>query len=183
MNEQQILNLYHNRQESAVAETQRAYGDLCQSVAYRILENRQDAEEVVNDAYVRLWNAIPPARPNSLKAYLLRTCRNLALTRLDARKAQKRGDGALSAVLDELSECIPDRSAEYDAVLLKDVLTRFLRSLPSRTRNVFLRRYWFASPVSEIAEEFSMSEEAVRVLTFRTRNKLKEFLEKEGFFA
>ncbi len=183
MEDKQIVDLYWARSETAISETAKKYGRYCHYIAYQILYNDEDAEEIVNDTYLKTWNTVPPRRPDPLKPYVGTISRQLALNRYEAQNAQKRG-GQVPLVLDELSECIPDHGSGSDigeSVALSDALDRFLGALPERTRNIFVRRYFYMSPVGEIAEDFSMKESNVTMLLFRTRKKLEKFLEKEGF--
>lgn len=184
MEDHEIVDLYFARNESAIAETEIKYGRYCYSIANRILENAGDAEEIVNDTYLKAWNTIPPNRPDSLRAYVGMICSRLSLNRYDMRKAEKRGGAQTALVLEELAECVSDPASEADpgdAMALRDALNRFLASLSAKTRKIFVRRYWYMSPVSEIARDFSMKESTVTVLMLRTRKKLKQFLQKEGF--
>mgnify|MGYP003297705884 FL=1 len=183
MEDEQIVDLYWARSEAAIAETEKKYGRYCRYIAFRILQNDEDAKEIVNDTYLKTWNTIPPNRPDKLKPYVGTVCRQLSLNRYEAQTAQKRG-GEVGVLLAELSECIPDRSGGADigeSVALRDALNRFVRSLPDKTGRIFVRRYWYASSLAEIAEEYGMKESAVAMLMFRTRQKLREFLQKEGF--
>ena len=183
MEDQQILDLYFARSESAITETDRKYGRYCHSIAYNILEDHEDAEEIVNDTYLKAWNTIPPNRPDPLKPYVGMISRHLSLDRYEEYHTQKRG-GQVPLVLEELAECIPDNDSREDigeSVALKDALAKFIRSLPDKTQMIFLRRYWYASSVAEIAEEYGMRENSVNVLLHRTRKKLKDHLQKEGF--
>lgn len=180
MEDRQIIDLFFARSEDAIAETDRKYGVYCRAVASRILCDGNDAEEVVSDTYLRAWNAIPPERPGSLKAYLAAICSRLALDRYDRLTAAKRGGGQLAAALDELAECVSGGGDPADDVILRDALNRFLRSLPEKARTAFLRRYWYACSVGEIAASLRMSESSVKMLLLRTRKKLKRFLQKEG---
>ena len=183
MEDQQILYLYFARSESAITETDRKYGRYCHSIAYNILEDHEDAKEIVNDTYLKAWNTIPPNRPDPLKPYVGMISRHLSLDRYEEYHTQKRG-GQVPLVLEELAECIPDNDSREDigeSVALKDALARFIRSLPDKTQRIFLRRYWYASSVAEIAEEYGMRENSVNVLLHRTRKKLKNHLQKEGF--
>ncbi len=183
MEEQEIIELYFDRAEQALVETRLKFGRYCHYIACQILHNDADAEEVVSDACLKVWNTIPPNRPGSLKAYVGRITRQLALDAYDAKNAKKRG-GQMPLVLEELGECIPDGSADLaERLALRDALNRFVRGLPERTQKVFLRRYWYASSVAEIARDYGMTQSGVTVLMLRTRRKLKEFLEKEGFFV
>lgn len=183
MEDKQIVDLYFERSESAITETEKKYGRYCHYIAYRILGNDEDAKEIVNDTFLKTWNTVPPNRPDPLKPYVGMISRQLSLDRYEEYHTQKRG-GQIVIVLDELNECIPDRNTEDigDSIALRDALNRFVGSLPKKTQRVFVRRYWYASPISEIAEDYSLKESSITVLLLRTRNKLKTFLEKEGFY-
>ena len=182
MDDVQIIELYWERSEDAIKETDKKYGKYCYYIANRILEDGEDAKEIQNDTYLRVWNTIPPKRPSFFKSYIGTIARNLSLNRYEQIHSQKRG-GRLALVLDELSECVADSASEDGSAnaRLTEALNRFLESLPSKTRAIFMRRYFYASDVCEIANEYAMSENGVSVLLFRTRKKLKDFLEKEGF--
>ena len=182
MDDVQIIELYWERSENAIKETDKKYGKYCYYIANRILEDEEDAKEIQNDTYLRVWNTIPPKRPSFFKSYIGTISRNLSLNRYEQIHSQKRG-GRLALVLDELSECVADGACEDNSVSerLTEALNRFLASLPSKTRAIFLRRYWYSSEICEIASEYAMSENSVSVLLFRTRKTLKDFLEKEVF--
>ncbi len=180
----EIVALYHARDEQAIAESARKYGIYCHSIAYAILHNDQDAEECVNDTYIRAWESMPPQRPSRLATYLGKLTRNLSISRYRRDHAQKRFEG-YEAVLDELGECIPDAETTgelSDEVAMRDAINSFLASLPARTRVVFMRRYWYFCSVYAIARSLGMSESDVKVTLMRTRNKLREHLEKEGIY-
>lgn len=186
MDDKQIVELYWARSETAIAETQKKYGRYCRYIAYQILHNDQDAEEVENDTYLRAWNSIPPQSPDPLKPYLGTISRRLALDVYDASHTRKRGDGQVPLVLEELAECVSESDSGADigeSVALSDALSRFIRALPERTRHLFVRRYFYMSSVAELARDFGMKESAVTMLLLRTRNKLEQFLKKEGFFV
>ena len=174
MEDSKILDLFWERSESAIEETDKKYGRYCKYIADRILENDEDSLEVKNDTYLAAWNTIPPKRPEPLKHYLGALCRHIAINRRKAQERQKR-DGNVSLILDELAECM------VDSLVLRDALNRFVRSLPSRTQKAFLLRYWYACTIAEVASELSIKESNAAVLLLRTREKLKEFLVKEGF--
>ena len=183
MDDSKIIELYMDRSEQAISETSKKYGRYCHYIAYNILHNDEDSEECVNDPYLRTWNAIPPKRPNRLQTFLGRITRNLSLNKWEKLSAEKRGAGQISLVLDELTECIPadeDTERTVENMIIRDVLDRFLDELSAETRKIFVRRYWYMSPVKEIADEYGLSESKVTVTLFRTREKLKIALEKEG---
>ena len=182
MDDKRIVDLYWLRDESAIEETDKKYGRYCHYIAYHILADDEDAKEVVNDTYLKTWNTVPPNRPDPLKPYVGTISRQLSLNRFEAQHTQKRG-GQVALALDELSECIPDTNDTDigESVALSDALSRFLWTLPERTRIMFVRRYFYVSPIAEIAADFSMKESAVTMLMLRTRQKLAHFLKKEGF--
>ena len=182
MDDKRIVHLYWLRDESAIEETDKKYGRYCHYIAYHILADDEDAKEVVNDTYLKTWNTVPPNRPDPLKPYVGTISRQLSLNRFEAQHTQKRG-GQVALALDELSECIPDTNDTDigESVALSDALSRFLWTLPERTRIMFVRRYFYVSPIAEIAADFSMKESAVTMLMLRTRQKLAHFLKKEGF--
>ena len=183
MEDKQIVELYWARSESAISETANKYGRYCHYIAYQILTNDEDAEEVVNDTYLKAWNTIPPQRPDPLKPYVGTISRQLALNVYKEQHTQKRG-GQVPLVLDELSDCIPNPENHEnigESIALSEALSRFLRALPQKTRNIFIRRYFYMSPVAEIARDFSMKESNVTMHLLRTRRKLAQFLKKEGF--
>lgn len=184
MEDKQIIDLFFERSEIAIAETDKKYGNYCRYIAYRILSNEQDASEIKNDAYLAAWNSIPPTRPQSLKHYLGTICRNLSIDRYTERKSRMRGM-ELTGVLDELAECIPDRSngVNVEELALQDAIRRFVAELPENTQRVFVMRYWYACPISEIAKETSSKESKIKMLLMRTREKFKVFLESEGFIV
>lgn len=183
MEDKQIVELYWARSETAISETEKKYGRYCHYIAYQILCNDEDAKEIVNDTYLKTWNTVPPQRPDPLKPYVGTISRQLSLNRYEAQNTQKRGR-QVPLVLDELSECIPDNAGGADigeSVALSDALTHFIWALPQRTRNIFVRRYFYMSTVAEIAKDFSMKESNVTMHLLRTRKKLEQFLKKEGF--
>ncbi len=184
MTDNEIVALFWERNEQAIEETERLYGRYMHYIANEILHNDESAKEIVNDTYLKAWNSIPPERPSPLKAFLGRITRQLSLNRLEENRAQKRGGGQSVLALDELEECIPDRSAENEIggrIDLCDSINRFLRRLPLEQRRIFIRRYWYMSTISDIAVSYRMSESKVLSMLFRLRKKLKEHLTKEGF--
>lgn len=183
MDAQQIVELYWARAEHAITETTQKYGRYCHSIAFNILHNDEDSEECVNDTYLNAWNSIPPHRPAVLKAFLGKLTRNLALNRYKQCTAEKRGNGQIPLILDELHECLPaaeNTERILDDMVLTDVLNRFLASLPVEQRRIFMRRYWYMRSVKEIAADYGLSESKVKMSLLRARNELKRRLEKEG---
>ncbi len=183
MDDRQIIELFNERSEAAISETADKYGKYCHYIAYNILYNEQDSEECVNDTWLRAWNTIPPQQPNKLSAYLGKITRNLALDRYKFYNREKRGKGQIPLVLEELSKCTSAGNSteqEVEVRQLAEALNTFLRSLPSEKRRILVRRYWYLSPVKEIAGDFNMSESSVKTILHRSRIKLKHFLEKEG---
>ena len=181
MDDQKIIDLYFDRNEQAITETDVKYGKLCHSIAYNILSNREDSEECVNDTYIGVWNAIPPTRPDNLMAFVCRIARNLSLKRLEYLKREKRSADVILS-LDELSAVLPDERYAPD-VSDEDVgrlISQFLRTQKEDVRNVFIRKYYFFDSVKEIAERYSFTESKVKNMLFFTRNKLKDYLIKEG---
>lgn len=184
MEDSQIVELYWQKSEEAIRETDRKYRAYCFAIADRILCNHQDSEECVNDTWLNTWNAIPPQKPKALQFFLAKITRNLSFNRFNARAAQKRGSGEIVLVLDELAECLSGQSdveSEYAAKELSQRIRLFVRALPERECNVFVRRYFFTEPVREIAARYQLSENNVMVILSRTRKKLKQYLIKEGF--
>jgi RNA polymerase sigma-70 factor (ECF subfamily) len=182
MEDQEIIGLFWRRSENAIVETDRKYGKLCFQTAFRILGSREDSEECVSDTYLRAWEAIPPQKPDVLPAFLCRITRNLALNRYEKLNSAKRGRGVVPVALEELSECIPDPNTverEVDNRMLGLLLNQFLASLPMEARKVFLLRYWELVSVREIAKRLGISESKVKVSLYRTRGKLRKFLEQE----
>ena len=181
MTDQQIVALYWQRSESAIAETDRHYGRYFHYIAYSILQDEEDAKETVNDTYLKAWNTIPPQRPHHLKAFLGRITRQLSINRLEHNSAQKRAGSQYQFALDELSECIAQNQEDFaDTIALRDSLNQFLHALPTDARRVFIRRYWHLHSISEIAADLSMSESKVKSLLMRTRKKLKQHLTEGG---
>lgn len=183
MNDSEIIELYTVRNENAVTQTDLKYGRYCRYIAFNILKNDEDSEECVNDTYLRAWNSIPPKHPENLKTYLGKITRNLSLNRFEKLSSKKRGSGQIPLILDELSECIPDSQNTETAVedtIVTEIINRFLDGLSPETRKIFVRRYWYMSTVRDIANDYGFTQSKVTVTLFRTREKLKKGLEKEG---
>lgn len=183
MDDLAIVELYHRREERAIAETDKKYGGLCRSIALRLLGVREDAEECVNDTYLRAWEAIPPARPGAFRIWLGQITRNLSLDRWKSLRAEKRGGGA-ELLLGELEDCLPASGGgperELEDQELAELLNVFLRGLSREGRAMFLRRYWYGESVAEVALALGCGEGKVKSFLFRSRKALREYLEKEG---
>ena len=185
MEDSEIIALFFERSEQAVAELDRKHGAAVKSTAAHILSDRLDAEECVNDTYWAVWNRIPPEKPDPLVSYICRIARNLAVNRYHANTAKKRNRN-YDLVLDELEECIPsgvDIETEIEARELTDAINRFLAALSREDRFLFIRRYWYADPVSELAARTNGNANRISVRLFRLREKLRITLAKEGFLA
>ena len=185
MEDCQIIELYLHRNSDAIRETEIKYGAYCMTVADRILHNREDSEECVNDTRFKAWNSIPPTIPQKLKMFLAKITRNIAVNRVEAETAVKRGGGERDLVLEELGECIASSrnvEKEYEAKELEECIRTFVRALPEKEGNVFVRRYFFTESVAEIAGRYGMTDNHVTVMLCRVRKKLKKCLRKGGFF-
>ncbi|MBR0086313.1 MAG: RNA polymerase sigma factor [Lachnospiraceae bacterium] len=183
MEDERIINLFFDRNEQAISEVSTKYGHYLETVSFNILKNREDTEECVNDTWIRAWNAIPPQRPAYLKAFLTKIIRNLSINRLKESQAKKRGGTEYDVALEEIQDFIADESGveeTVDGILLKEMIERFLDTLPKRQRVIFVERYFFLDPVLIVAEKNGMSESAVKTTLFRIRNRLKTYLESEG---
>jgi RNA polymerase sigma-70 factor (ECF subfamily) len=185
--DEQIIALYWERSEDAITETAAAYGKYCHKIAMNILENHEDADECVGDTYVRAWDAIPPARPNKLSAFLGRITRNLALHVWEKRQAEKRGGGRFDAVLSELEEALSDGGSsveqQLEAEAAADVINSFLSAQPNENRRLFVRRYWHTDSLEEIAADLGMSVSKAKSILFRMRKNLKIHLGSEGIIV
>lgn len=183
LEDSQIMDLFYARSEQAITELSQKYGAVCRKVAGNILKNRLDAEECVNDAYLGVWNTIPPQRPDPLLAYVCRIVRNLSIMKYHSNTAAKR-NSFYDVALDELEECLASTAmveAEITAKELSGLLDRFLETLDQENRVMFVRRYWYSDSVSEIAERLHMSSNNVSVRLSRIRGRLKKFLKHEGY--
>lgn len=182
MEDAAIIDLYWQRDEAAIAETNRKYGRFCHSIALNILSVHEDAEECVNDTWHRTWNAIPPQRPNALRAWLGKIVRNLSLDRWRKNRAQKRGCG-LEQLLTELEDCVPVAESPeslIETTELSHYISGWLDTLPSADRALFIRRYWYGEGLDRLAAESGMPPGRLAQKMFRLRNNLKLTLEREG---
>ena len=186
MEDNKIIELYFKRDEDALTQTKECYGKQLNALAFRILQNKEDAEECENDTYMKAWNSMPPQRPNILSAFLGKIARNLALDRYEREHAQKRGGSQIPLILDELEECIPsgfDLETELEARELTEHINRFLADLPAEDRKLFVRRYWYSCSVTELAAITHATPNQISVRLFRIREKLRRALMKEGLFV
>ncbi len=183
MEDDRIIELFLERREDAVAETQRKYSRYCGSIASGILRNSEDAEEALNDTWLAAWNTIPPHIPGRLQTFLGRLTRNICMNKLRGENAQKRGSGEVCVVFDEVSEWLSSGQDVEDAVdesLLTDLLNDFIGSLSDAERGVFVRRYVYFQPVSEIAGAYGFTVSKVKSMLLRLRKRLRTKLEREG---
>lgn len=186
MKDEEIVELYFSRSENAISETALKYGNYCKYISQNILHSKEEAEECVNDAYLAAWRTLPPQRPKNLKTFLGKLTRNISIKKQEKYQAAKRGGGSVDIVLSELEECIASNNSienSIDNAVLIECINSFLSSLPSLNRIIFVRRYWYVSSISEIAEQYNISESKVKSILFRLRKQLKEHLRKDGFFV
>ena len=183
MDDELIVQLYWDRSENAISETDRKYGAYCISIAYGILQSKEDAEESVNDTYMDAWNSMPPHRPSILATFLGKITRRISIDRWRNLNRVKRGGGEVTLALEELEDCVADNQTvekAYERKQLALVFNRFMESLSETERRVFLCRYWYLDSISAIANYYGFSESKVTSMLHRTRKKLRAVLEKEG---
>ncbi|MBQ9151281.1 MAG: sigma-70 family RNA polymerase sigma factor [Clostridia bacterium] len=178
MNDQDIVALYFARDEQAIRETDVKYGKACMQVSMNILDSRPDAEECVNDTYLKTWNSIPPTKPGSLCAFICRIARNLSLNRLRDLHREKR-NRELTLSLDELEACIP--AAIEDANHLADLLNDFLEGLDETNRVIFMGRYWYSYAIDDLATQMGLTQKAVYMRLHKTRERLRAYLGERGY--
>ncbi len=185
MDDLQIVELYWQRNEKAITETDSKYGAYCFVIAHNILHNKEDSDECVNDTWLNAWNAMPPQRPGKLRMFLAKITRNLSFNRYNASRTEKRGGGEIPLVLEELAECLASETDVENDLVTKELgesIRLFVKALPERDASIFLRRYFFTEPVREIAKRYEMTDNSVMVILHRIRKKLKAYLIKEGYF-
>ena len=183
MEDRQIIELYWKRAEDAIRETDVKYGRLCHYIAQNILASPEDSEECVNDTWLGLWNAIPPQRPSRLSAFVGRIVRNLALKRFDYLTAAKRSEEAVCS-LEELEDCVSGRTSVEDELenrRMEEAIDAFLWSLGEEKRTVFIRRYWYFDSIGVICRHTGWSQSKVKSMLYHPRQKLRDYLESEGF--
>lgn len=183
MDDKRIVELFFERDEQAILESEKKYKRLITYIAKNILNSDSDSEEMVNDTYLRAWDSIPPNKPANLGAYLGKIARNLSLDRLSKRKTQKRGGDEVTLAFEELQGVIGEEKGEglIDEIALKDAINGFLAQLKSDKRILFVQRYWYFCSIEEIAKNNGLKENNVKIILLRLREKLKRHLEKEGF--
>ena len=183
MEDVQIIELYWQRSQQAIEESQYKYGAYCRAIARGILDLEEDAEECVNDTWLRAWNAMPPQRPGILSAFFAKLTRNLSLDRWRRQRAAKRGGGQTELALQELEECVPDRRRPDEALEAAEtarLISAFLRRQGELDRKLFVRRYFHLEPLSELAVRFGLTQGQVKSRLHRVRQRLKRELEREG---
>ena len=186
MNDKEIVKLYWARNERAIKETSTKYGRYCFQIAINILMNKEDAEESVNDTWLKTWECIPPHYPEVLAAFVGKITRRISLNKWYYKNRKKRGGGQVCLVLEELEECIAadnevEKSVEHKELL--QLINTFLETLPETERDLFVCRYWFLASIQELSEKFLFSESKTKSMLFRTREKLRNCLEKEGYLS
>ena len=178
MDDNEIIELFWQRSEDALTECVKKFGAYCKTIARNILGNDGDADECVNDTWLRAWNAIPPARPSRLIAFLGKITRNISLNRYEAARSQKRGGGNTEIALEELADIpMPENNNGEE---ITNTIDAFLRTEPIENSDIFLKRYWYLKSVKEIADEYGYNENKITSLLFRMRGRLKQKLESEG---
>ena len=181
MEDAQIIALFFQRSEQALRALQEKYSGLCRSIVSKILPDARDVDECISDTYLRVWRSIPPQHPDRLDSYIARVARNAALDRHDYNRANLR-NSALTLAYEELEYALPSRDEAVDAMAFRTFLNQFLRSQKKDARIMFIRRYWYGDSVQQIAAAFGCGEEKVKSSLFRTRNKLRNAMIKEGIY-
>ncbi len=179
MEDNAIIEMFLDRNQEAIEAVSKKYGNYCSQIAKNILGDPQDTEECVNDSYLKLWNSIPPHQPKNLATFIGKITRNTAFNKYRDEHTQKRGASAITLVLEELSQCIPDPQTVESELARKEVtqtLNHFLATLPYRKRYIMIRRYWYADSISDIAKACQQSESSISMTLTRLRRKLKEYL-------
>ena len=184
MDDIEIVGLYWQRDEAAIACTDRKYRHYLNTIAYNILSDREDSQESVNDTYLAAWNSMPPHKPQVLSTYLGKLTRRISIDMYRKKTSQKRVGSEYAVSLDELTECLSTGDTTQQALdgqMLSDAIAAYLKSLPQETRNVFLGRYYYLDPVAKIAGYCGISQSKVKILLYRTRQGLGQYLKEEGF--
>ncbi|MGI6316885.1 MAG: RNA polymerase sigma factor [Christensenellales bacterium] len=183
MQDEMIVALYWQKDENAIRETERKYGRYLSKIAYNILSDWEDSKETVNDTYLKAWNSIPPHKPSILSTYLGKITRQLSIDAFRTRNRKKRKPSEYVISLSELEDCISSSETTEQSVELKmlaGAINAYLYTLPAEARNMFVGRYYFADSIREVADYYGVSEPKVKSMLYRTRQGLKDYLEKEG---
>lgn len=184
MNDSKIVDLYWQRDESAIDETASKYGKYCYGIAYNVLHDDEDSKESVNDTYFDAWNCIPPNRPSILSSFLGKITRRISIDKWRKKNADKRGSGQLVEILDELENCIPDNQNVEKSIEqseMNDFINSFVKELPDTEQKIFVCRYWYMDSVKSISRQFGFSQSKVKSMLFRTREKLRlKLMEEEN---
>ncbi len=187
MPDKEIIDLFFQRNTNALKALEENYRNYCYTIACSILNNHEDSEECINDAWYKVWNLIPPNSPDNLKLYIAKITRNLAIDKLRFNKAYKRPEGTVCDVLSELENCVSSYTNNVEDDLLykelKDTINKFVLKLPKKQGDIFIRRYFFCETISEIASKYCINENSVTSALTRARTKLKKHLVKEGFIC
>ena len=184
MDDKSIVDLYFSRNQDAITQTDKKYGRYCYSIAYNILTNKEDAEEIVSDTYMTAWRVIPPRRPSVLSTFLGKITRHISIDRWRERSAHKRGGGEVPLALEELNDCVAGMQnveMEYERTEIVKAYVKFLDTLPITERRVFLCRYWYVESIETIADKFGFSQSKDKTMLHRTRAKLRKQLAEEGY--
>ena len=185
MDDDKIIALYFERNESALKQTAEKYGRYCYKIAHQVVNNEEDAKECVNDMYLDVWNSIPPHKPKKLAVFLATITRRIALDRFRRMTAEKRGGGEASLSLHELEDCIPFGKSideELENQRIAEIISAFLRRLPEIRANIFIRRYWYFDSVADIAKRYDFGESKTKMILKKTRDELLQYLKKEDIF-
>ncbi len=180
--DEKLIELFFSRDESAIKETEEKYRGFCLSILSNFLALKEDREECINDALLRLWNTIPPERPKSLRGYLARILKGLAVDRTRTENAWKRGGRVLTVGEELLSDLTDGRTLaeDYESTVAAKVINEFLEKLPKESRKIFVLRYWYDEDIADIAQRTQRSAGSIKMLLKRLRDKLREQLKKEG---
>lgn len=184
MNDKKIIELYNSRDENAIKHTDKKYGSFLKKISYNIVFDTEDAKECVNDTYFKAWNSIPPQKPNVLSVFLARITRFVSVDLLRKKTAERRGGGEYELSLSELSEIVSGAHETEDSAIQKELvrsIDRFLQNLPEKACDMFVMRYFYGDGVRDIANYCACSESNVKTTLHRTRQSLKNYLEKEGY--
>ena len=185
MNEEEIVELLWNREESGVRQLENKYEKYCMTIVMRIVNNIEDARECLNDTWLRVWNSIPPHRPENLSGYVAKISRNLALNRWQKNRAAKRGGDVMKMAIEEIQECVPGKDTPEQAVLVKEIketIEKYLKTKDAGKRTIFLQRYFYMMELGEISDCMGIKETTIRSILSRMRKELKEYLAEEGIW-